>query len=239
MRTLIVDDEAPARLELRRLLSLHPEVILVGEAANIRSALEQTEEHRPDLVFLDVHLRGESGFDYIAGLPEHRPAPRIIFLTAHDRYAIRAFECNALDYLLKPVAPDRLANSLTRLAPSVSPPAEVMEDDMAFIKAGSSARLVPWADIHAITADGNYTHVHLAGGERLIVLRPLKEWLPLAPAGRFIQVHRSAIVQQRVIAEVRTLGEKKRRLTLICKREIPVGREYFGALNRLVHGEER
>ncbi|HWL54397.1 MAG TPA: LytTR family DNA-binding domain-containing protein [Chthoniobacteraceae bacterium] len=231
MKTLIVDDEAPARLELRRLLSVHPGVDLVGEAASVGAALEQTALHRPELVFLDVHLRGESGFDYVARLPEGGATPRVIFLTAHDRYALRAFECNALDYLLKPVHPDRLASSLKRLASPALPSAPVTEDDVVFVKAGSAARFIPWRDIHAITADGNYTHLHLCGGDRLIVLRPLKQWLPLAPADRFLRVHRSTIVQRRAVAELRTTGEKKRVLILTCGREMPVGREYFAGLN--------
>jgi len=231
MKTLIVDDEAPARLELRRLLSLHPSIGVIGEAGNLRDALEATALHRPDLVFLDVHLRGESGFDYLAGLPDQGDAPRVIFLTAHDRYAIRAFECNALDYLLKPVHPDRLALSLKRLTPPALPSTPVTEDDVVFVKAGSTARFIAWRDIHAITADGNYTHLHLSGGDQLIILRPLKKWLPIAPVDRFLRVHRSAIVQRRAMAEIRTTGEKKRMLILICGREIPVGREYFAALN--------
>jgi len=246
MRILIVDDEAPARLELRRLLSPHPSIDSIGEAANVGCALEQTALHRPDLVFLDIHLRGETGFDYLARLPDFPATPRIVFLTAHDNYAIRAFECNALDYLLKPVAPERLAKSLARVtsltasqaAPAAlatpAPPlpaAPATENDVVFVKAGSAVRFIPWLEIHAITADGNYTHLHLSCGDRLIVLRPLKEWLLLAPAGRFVQVHRSAVVQRRVIAEIQTVREKKRTLILLCGRQIPVGRDYFSALN--------
>jgi len=231
MKTLIVDDEAPARLELRRLLSLHPEVIIAGEAADLPGALAQSALHRPDLVFLDIRLRHESGFDYLARLPAHLPVPRVIFVTAHDRYAIRAFECNALDYLLKPVHPDRLAESLRRF-PGALPRPPATGDDPVFVKAGSTARFIPWNQIHAITADGNYTRLLLAEGTQLIVLRSLKEWLGLAPAGHFLQSHRSALVQCRVILELRTIGEKKRQLLLPHGREIPVGREYAAALRR-------
>jgi len=235
MKVLIVDDEAPARLELRRLLSLHPEVTLAEEAANLSDALAQTARHRPDLVFLDIHLRHENGFDYLARLPQPPPAPRIVFVTAHDRYAIRAFECNALDYLLKPVHPERLAESLRRLPPP-PPSRPATGEDPVFVKAGSTARFIPWNEIHAIRASGNYTRLLLADGTRLIVLRPLREWLHLAPEGHFLQSHRSALVQRRAILEIRTLGEKKRRLLLPHGREIPVGREYAAALRQALGG---
>lgn len=231
MKALIVDDEAPARLELLRLLELHPEVFPVGEAANVTTALELTALHHPDLVFLDIHLRGESGFDYLARLPDAPLSPRIIFVTAYDHYAIRAFECNALDYLLKPIEPERLAQSLRRVAPPRPPAAPVTENDVVFVKLGAATRFVPWVKIHAITANGNYTQVHLANGEQLMVLRSLKEWLLLAPPGRFIRVHRSTIVQLRAIREIENVGEKKRLITLLCKRQIVVGREYFASLN--------
>jgi len=114
IRCLIVDDEKLAREELARLLGVHPQVEIVGEARRIDEALELTVRLQPDVVFLDIRLRGEDGFDYI-----HRASgslPHIVFVTAYDEYAVRAFECHALDYLLKPVRPDRLATALQRVA---------------------------------------------------------------------------------------------------------------------------
>ena len=122
MRCLIVDDEEPARRELRQLLSLHPEMEVVGEAADVDAALEATNRLSPEVVFLDIKLAGETGFDYVARLAE--PLPHIVFVTAYDRYAIRGFECNALDYLLKPVRPERLQETLSRLRLAQNCPAE-------------------------------------------------------------------------------------------------------------------
>ena len=120
MRVLIVDDEAPARERLRRLLLAFEDVHVVGEARDGEEALQQVAALAPDAVFLDVQMPGASGLDVAASLPE--PPPALVFVTAHDRYAVQAFDSAALDYLLKPVEPDRLARAVQRLrAPRASP----------------------------------------------------------------------------------------------------------------------
>lgn len=228
MKILIVDDEAPARIELRRLLSQCPEVSAVGEAASVGEALAVTEKLAPDVVLLDIRLGGQSGFDYIAAVGES--PVRIIFVTAFDRYAVRAFECNALDYLLKPVAPERLRESLSRVP--VAQPAAVAtcEDDVVFVKAGSAVRFVPWSEIDCIRSNGNYTHLHLVDKTRPIVLRTLKQWLALAPVGHFVQVHRSAVVRQKAITQLCASGGRNHTVQLADGMEIAVGREYLGDL---------
>src|SRR5262249_27883775 len=121
-RVVIVDDEAPARERLVTLLAAHPQVQIAGEAGDIESAVAVCERAAPDVVFLDVQVRHESGFDLLPRLTRN---PNIIFVTGHNEHAIRAFEVNALDYLLKPIDPDRLAAALARLqAPPDPPPAE-------------------------------------------------------------------------------------------------------------------
>lgn len=231
MKVLLVDDEQPARIELRRLLAVHPDVEVVGEAAAVASALALTAAHRPDVVFLDIKLAGESGFDYAAGVPD--PGPRIVFVTAHDRYALRGFECNALDYLLKPVHPVRLAETLRRARQNETrqrPPAT--ESDTIFVRAGSVARFLPWRDILAVTANGNYTRLRLSDGGNLVVLRPLKEWLALAPEGFFVQAHRSVLVQRAAIRELRQSGEKKSEILLDDGARLPVGRDYAATVRQ-------
>lgn len=235
MKILIVDDETPARVEMRRLLSVHPECDIAGESADVAGALALTGELRPDLVFLDIRLAGESGFDYVARLGDG--APRILFVTAYDRYAIRAFECNALDYLLKPVRPERLAEALRR-ARLAGPPErrDADEADAVFIKAGAFAGLVPWRDVMAIVAEGNYTRVRLADGRELIVLKTLREWLALAPEGLFLQVHRSVLVRRSGIRELRQAGEKRHELVLGAGAPVPVGRVYATAVREALEG---
>ncbi len=228
MKALIVDDERPARLEMRRLLGEHADVEVVGEAARVDEALALTGELRPDVVFLDIQMVGETGFDYVGRLPEK--GPQIVFVTAYDRYAVRGFECNALDYLLKPVHPQRLAETLRRVRLREVECKPANEDDTVFIRAGAVVRFVPWREIRRVLTSGNYTHVHLADGSELIVLRTLKEWLTLAPEGMFLQTHRSAMVQRTAIRGIVRTGEKKHDLRLADGAVVPVGREYLAAL---------
>ena len=112
LTALIVDDERLARQELRALLAVHPEVQVVGEAASVDEAARHLAREQPDVVFLDIQMPGESGFDLFARAPV---SSRVVFVTAHDAHALRAFDVNALDYLLKPVVPARLAESIARL----------------------------------------------------------------------------------------------------------------------------
>ena len=114
MRVVLVEDERPARVRLRRLLAAHGDVEIVGEALTAAEARVVLARERPDVLFLDVHLPGESGFDLLAAWPDGVPRPQIIFTTAFEAYAVRAFEEEALDYLMKPFRPDRLAAAVAR-----------------------------------------------------------------------------------------------------------------------------
>lgn len=225
MRCLIIDDEKPARVEVRRLLSVHPEIDVVGEASNVEDALAIWRSSKPDVIFLDIQLRGETGFDFLGRVEE--PVPRIVFVTAHDRYAIRAFECNALDYLLKPVHPDRLAETLRRLRSAPLAPPRALPEDAVLVKMNSTARFVPWCEIQSVESEGNYTRLFLADGSSPLILRPLKEWEELAPAGHFLQVHRSALVFGKAILEIRSTSEGRREVVMNDGRVIPVGRAFW------------
>ena len=231
MRCLLIDDEAPALLELRQLLSVHPDVEIVGEATNVTDALALASRHRPDLVFLDIRLRGESGFDFIAALPDDHPH-RIVFVTAYAQHAVRAFECNALDYLLKPVLAGRLAATLRRAEPFRPLPARA--DDSVFVKDGGLARFVPWTEIVHIESEGNYTRLRLEDGGSPLILRPLKDWQELAPPGLFVQIHRALLVRPAFIQGVRQISENRRVLLLTNQRELPIGRSYWPAVRALL-----
>lgn len=233
MRCLIVDDEKLARVELQGLLSRFPEVEVIGEADAVDAAVELTERLRPDVVFLDIQLRGETGFDLLARAPE--PLPEIVFVTAHDSHAIRAFECNALDYLLKPVHPDRLAVTLQRLAQRQAlerRPAE--EGDSFFLKVGTVARFIPWREVEYIVSDGNYTQLHFRESPSVHILRTLKEWSALTPEGMFLQVHRTVLVRRDAIREIRFSGPRRARLLLASGSLVPVGRSYVAAVRSLL-----
>ena len=165
MKALLVDDERLARLELRRLLAAHPEVEIAGEARSGEEALEQVAQLDPDLLFLDVQMPGMTGFELLERLED---VPPVIFTTAYDAYAIRAFEVNALDYLLKPVVPARLAAALARVRPRAARP----RLDQVFVRDGERCWIVRVADIYLLESEGNYTRVHFAG-ERPLIRRSL------------------------------------------------------------------
>jgi two-component system LytT family response regulator len=200
LRALLIDDEITARTDLRAKLADHSKVTILAEAATMRSARALLARTDYDLVFLDIQLIGGNAFDLV---PEVRAGARIVFVTAHDAYALRAFEINALDYLLKPVAPARLTEALRRLsaAPSAGdttaeiPPGPAMGlDDMVYLRSGLRARFAPVADICLIAARDNYSEVQLADGEKVFLRKSLKAWEDTLPATHFMRVHRTQIV---------------------------------------------
>jgi two-component system LytT family response regulator len=204
IRVLLVDDEPPACAALRALLDEHPRISVTGECGTIAEARVALARGNYDLVFLDIQLRGGSGFDLV---PQVRPGARIIFVTAYDQHALRAFEVNALDYLLKPVAPDRLAAALARAASTAAAvPAglALTPDDRVLLKLGAgNERFVRLGDIRSITSNENYTEVTVgATGEHLLVRRTLQAWEEALPPAHFVRVHRQTIVN---LARARSL----------------------------------
>jgi two-component system LytT family response regulator len=197
LRVVVVDDERLARRALRTLLAAEPHVDVVGEAGRVDLAEELIRQERPDIVFLDVQLRGETGFDLLArnAGPFHT-----IFVTAFDAYAVRAFEVHALDYLLKPVHPARLAEALARArqpapkrAAPEQPPA-YRHDDLFFHDDARRPRFIRIREIAFIRAAGNYSELHPAAGPPLLVLRPISTWEAQLADAPFVRVHRSALV---------------------------------------------
>jgi two-component system LytT family response regulator len=161
MRAAIIEDEPLARRELRRLLAPHPSVEIVGEAANIADAKKLIEETTPDLLFLDIHMPGGTGFDLLEQL-EHVPA--VIFTTAYDEHAVRAFEIDAIDYLLKPIEADRLAAAIGRMQNSAATRAQApaIQDilEKLFVRDGERCWFVPLREVHLISSEGNYVRLH-------------------------------------------------------------------------------
>jgi two-component system LytT family response regulator len=197
LRAVVVDDERLARRALRTLLAAERNVEVVGEASRVDEAEALIRRERPGVVFLDVQLRGETGFDLLA---RDVGGFHTIFVTAFDTYAVRAFEVHALDYLLKPVDPARLAEALERArrpAPArggPEAPARYGPDDLFFHDDARRPRFVRIREIAFIRAAGNYTEVFTAGGAPLLVLRPLGLWETQLPNGTFARVHRSVLV---------------------------------------------
>lgn len=197
LKVLLIDDEPPAREILRRLLAVHPEVAVVGEARSVADAAEKCARLRPDLLFLDVQMPRADGFALLPLLTP--PLPRIVFVTAHDAFAVRAFDVNAVDYLLKPLTAGRLAQALARVAAptgaTTPPPAAPLQPtDTIFLRTDQSLQTVPVAALTHIEAEENYTRVHLADGSARLLRRTMAEWEALLPATQFIRVERSLII---------------------------------------------
>ena len=194
MKTLIADDERLARLELKRLLAAHPEVEIIGEAASGVEARELIVKLAPDLVFLDIQMPGMNGFELLESLDD---VPEIIFTTAYDQYAIRAFEVNALDYLLKPIAPARLAAALARVRPRTEAP----RLEQVFVRDGDRCWIVRLPEIFLLESEGNYARLYF-GNERPLIRRSLNALeLELDPA-MFFRADRRRILNLKWIEKV-------------------------------------
>jgi two-component system LytT family response regulator len=183
MKVLVVDDEPLARRELRRLLEAHPAARVIGEAGNIDEARVRIEDLAPDLVFLDIQMPGGTGFDLLAQLDR---VPRIIFTTAYDQYAVKAFDVNALDYLLKPIEPERLAAALGKFRPEA--PLEQL-----FIRDGPRCWFVPLREVSLVSSEGNYVRLHW-GRERPLLGRSLAALEQKLDPTRFFRANRAQIV---------------------------------------------
>ena len=164
MKALLIDDERLARNELRRLLKVHQDIEIVGEATDVEDAVVKIEALRPELIFLDVQMPGADGFNLLERLEP--PLPQVIFTTAYDEFAVKAFEFNALDYLLKPVDPNRLVAALEKLrGRAIEATAPLREnrltsDDKVFVREGERCWFVPVKNIRLLESEGNYTRVY-------------------------------------------------------------------------------
>ena len=228
MRVLIVDDEAPARARMRRLLAAHADVQVAGEAVDGEAALRMAAELTPDALFLDVQMPGASGLDVAASLPD--PAPALVFVTAFDQYAMQAFDAAALDYLLKPVEPDRLARTLDRLRERRPPKATAPRPPPAQLLIPDRGRthVVPRGEILWLEAADNYVVVHTA--DRAPLLRRTLAGL-LADLGEgFVRTHRRAAVALAQVSSVRGLDSGDGEVLLHNGATLPCSRAHRAAL---------
>ena len=208
MRAIIIDDERLARTELRKLLQDYPEVEVVDEAANADEGINKIDSLQPDLVFLDIQMPGKTGFDMLAELER---APHVIFTTAYDEYALKAFEVNALDYLLKPIEPKRLADAMQKLHVAETKENHIIpenfnqsiltEADQVFVKDGERCWFVKLSDIRLFESVGNYAKVFFVGNKPLILksLNALEERLDQKT---FFRANRKHIVNLRMIDKI-------------------------------------
>jgi two-component system, LytTR family, response regulator len=203
MRAIIVDDEPLARREMGRLLAEFAWIEIVGEAANVGAAALLIERLLPELLFLDIQMPGGTGFDLLERL-EH--LPRVIFTTAYDKHAVRAFEVNALDYLLKPIEPERLAAAVVRAqAAAASNPAAAATSgailERLFLRDGDRCWFVPLREVKLFTAEGNYVRLSWDKIHPLLG-RPLSSLEPRLDSKRFFRANRQQIINLEYIESV-------------------------------------
>lgn len=208
MRAIIIDDERLARAELKKLLQEFPEVEVVDEAANAEEGIAKIESQRPDLIFLDIQMPGKTGFDMLSELER---TPQVIFTTAYDEFALKAFEVNALDYLLKPVEPKRLADAIQKLASGEvreqKPETEnvnnsiLSEHDQVFVKDGERCWFVKLSEIRLFESVGNYAKVFF-GPNKPLILKSLNALEERLDEKFFFRANRKHIVNLRMIEKI-------------------------------------
>ncbi len=219
MKALIIDDERLARKELAGLLTKFPTIEIIGECSNFEEAKKAIEADQPDLIFLDIQMPGKNGFEL---LEELETVPKVIFVTAYDEYALKAFEVNALDYLLKPVEEDRLAEAIQKVLneedekPDEAYPqihhGRLGQDDQIFLKDGEKCWFVSLRDIKMFESEGNYVRVYFNNFKPLILksLNNLEERLDHT----FFRTNRKFIVNLRWVQNVENWFNGGLRLTL-------------------------
>jgi two-component system response regulator AlgR len=243
MRVLIVDDEAPARERLKRLLAEIDDCELSGEASNGQDALTLCQQQQPDVLLLDVRMPGISGIDVAQHLNALEDPPAVIFTTAYDEYALDAFEAEAIGYLLKPVRKEKLARALRHAGRVSSSRIQQLKHkshtesrrEHICARLGEQLRLIPVSEIRYFVAEQKYITVHHSKGTDLID-ESLKE-LSIEFADSFVRIHRNALVAERVIASIERDAEGQYKVQLRDSHEsLPISRRHSTAVLRRLRG---
>jgi two-component system LytT family response regulator len=207
IKAIIIDDERLARNELKKLLLEHPEVTIIEEAANATEGIEKIESFNPDLIFLDIQLPGKTGFDLLAELER---APKVIFTTAYDEYAFKAFEVNALDYLLKPIEPKRLSDAIHKVQVELAKEqlglqgankGPLTDMDQVFVKDGERCWFVKLSEVRLFESVGNYAKVFF-GTNKPLVLKSLNALEERLDERIFFRANRKHIINVKWIEKI-------------------------------------
>jgi two-component system LytT family response regulator len=203
MKAILIDDERLARQELKNLLSVHKEVEIIAECSDAQSAKEKINELKPDIIFCDIQMPGKSGLELVE---EISAMVDVVFITAHDEHAIKAFELNAFDYLLKPVQPERLAETIKKLSikESANKPdnnSPLTYKDTIFIKDGEKCWLVKLADIRLFESEGNYVRVYFENF-RPLILRSLNSLETRLNEKQFFRASRKHMINLNFVGSI-------------------------------------
>lgn len=221
-KTIIIDDERLAREEVKRALSNYPEFVVIGEAANVDDAIVLIEKESPDLIFLDIHMPEKSGFDL---LEELTVIPEVVFTTAYDQYAVKAFEVNAIDYLVKPLREERFSISIEKIKTAFSK-REAKRDALPmhhkiFIKDGEKCFFIPLTDIRLIQSMDNYARLFF-GNEKAMIKRSLNLLAEKLDPTIFFRINRGQIVNTQYIKEIHPHFNGKLQITLTSGESLEV-----------------
>ncbi|MBN2013086.1 response regulator transcription factor [candidate division KSB1 bacterium] len=207
LKAIIVDDEWLVREEMITLLRAYSNIDIVGEAENVDRAALLVDEAKPDVIFLDIQMPGKLGFELFDCVKINCD---VVFITAYDQYAIKAFEVNAIDYLLKPISKERLDMTIRRIIASRrSKPGQtnqaLTEDDMLYLMVDDAYKFVKISSIKCILAEGNYSYVIINHAKKELVTKTLKDWQDILPENEFIRIHRSTIVNTKFVEKIKQL----------------------------------
>ncbi|MCU0427523.1 MAG: LytTR family DNA-binding domain-containing protein [Candidatus Kapabacteria bacterium] len=243
LQVILIDDERRVRNTLKRTLEECGGVEIIAEADTLESAREALSAFpQADGIFLDIQFPGGTGFDLVPDIPDMK---KVVFVTAYDQYAIRAFEVNALDYIMKPASPERLEQSLRRLrihaqertkpqSASETPPQgqpgestkSLTANDQLLLKFGTKSRFVPVSDIVFVRSADNYTELHIKDGSTALMRKTLEEWAESLPTSIFLRLHRSTLVQKSFVEELSLDGTKYAVRLQGVEELFPVSRSY-------------
>ncbi len=225
MRAIIVDDERIARRELRRLLAAHPEIEIIAEAASGNDALAVIQTEEPDLIFLDIEMPGMTGFDLLSRLAE---VPEVIFTTAYDQHALKAFEVNALDYLLKPIAPARLAAALQKVRGRQAP-----LPDQIFLRDDERCWILRVAEIEVLESEGNYTRVFFRN-ERPLIAGSLAAFEQRLDPAAFFRASRRYLINLNAIQSTEWDPGGNLIVTMRCGPQVALSRRQSTQLRKIL-----
>lgn len=232
LKAIIVDDEAPARSELKFLLDETGQVEVAAEAANVREAIEKLKNVGADIMFLDVNMPGVSGLQLAEALAKLKYPPYIIFVTAYSEHAVKAFEVNATDYLVKPVETDRLVQAITKVSQLIASQGRSSVNERIPVEKGGKKLLIPASKIHFIMAKDDYSYLHTDSDRYLSTVSLAQLEAKLEPLG-FFRVHRRYLVNLSCVREVDPVQGGTLQLTLAGEEEqIPVSRRRVASLKK-------
>lgn len=222
-KTIIIDDERLAREEVKRALSNFKEFEVIGEASYVDEAVTLIEALKPDLIFLDIHMPEKSGFDLLEELTK---VPQVVFTTAYNQYAVKAFELNALDYLVKPLREERFAKTIEKVKQELIGNTEVASvvlpmNQKIFIREGEKCHFIPLTDIHFIESLENYARLHF-GQEKAMIKRSLNLLAEKLDPKIFFRVNRSQIINLHYIKEIHPYFNNKLKIILTTGEKVEV-----------------